>query len=77
MSSNVSIAKKIIKQTATHVLAGETVSTRSGMVKNNRDSFQVEYSNVVILLSVGLVFFFSFSFSLSFSFKYCFFFECM
>jgi len=51
--SNVSTAKTTIKWTATHVLIGVTVSIKFGMVKNNRNSEELEYSNVEILLSLG------------------------
>ena len=45
--SNASTAKVTIKQTATHVLI-VTV-----LVKNNRNSEELEYSSVEILLSLG------------------------
>ena len=51
--SNVLTAKATIKWTATHVLIGVTVSIKFGMVKNNRNSKELEYSNVEILLSLG------------------------
>jgi len=51
--SNVPTAKTTIKWTATHVLIGVTVSIKFGMVKNNRNSEELEYSNVEILLSLG------------------------
>jgi len=50
--SSTSTVKATTKQTATNVLIGVTVSTKSGMVENNRSSLIVEYSNVVILSSL-------------------------
>jgi len=50
--SSVSTVKMTTKQTATNVLIGVTISTKSGMVENDRNSLMVEYSNVVILLSL-------------------------
>jgi len=47
--SNVSTARETIKQIIIYVLIGITVSTKIGMVRNNRNSVKVEYSNVVIL----------------------------
>ena len=64
--SNASTVKATIKQTATNVLIGKTVSTKSSMVENNRNSPTVEYSNVAILFSLEYLFL-SFSF-LSFLF---------
>jgi len=51
--SNASTAKVTIKQTATHVLIVVTVSIKFGIVKNNRNSEELEYSSVEILLSLG------------------------
>jgi len=63
------IAKKTIKQIATLVLIGKTVLIKSGIVENNRNSTSVKYSNIEILLSVGvIVSHFSFSFLFSFFF---------
>jgi len=50
--SNVSTAKMTIKQTATHVFIGITL-IKFGIVKNNRNSEELEYSSVEILLSLG------------------------
>ena len=47
--SSMSTVKAIIKQTATNVLIGVTISTKSGIVENNRNSLIVEHSNVAIL----------------------------
>jgi len=52
-----------------HVLIGKTISTKSGMVENNRNSTRIEYSNVAILLSLSIVFFFFF-FYFSFIFQF-------
>jgi len=38
-----SIVKKTIKQTAMHVLFGETVLTRSNIVENSRNFAKIEY----------------------------------
>jgi len=65
ISSNMSIVKKTIKQTATLVLIGKTVSIKSGMVENNRNSVLVEYSNVAILLSISIIVFLKFTCCLS------------
>ena len=54
-SSNVSIVKKTIKWTAVLVLIGKTISIKSSIVENNRNSVSVEYSNVVILLFIGVI----------------------
>jgi len=40
ISSGVLIAKEDIKQTVILVLIGITISTKSGMVKNNRNSYE-------------------------------------
>jgi len=50
--SSMSTVKVITKWTATNVLIGETISTKSGMVENDRNSLMVEYSNVAILSSL-------------------------
>jgi len=50
--SNVSTVKTTTKWIATNVLIGITISTKSGMVENNRSSLMVEYSNVAILSSL-------------------------
>ena len=39
-----------IKQTATHILIGITISIKFGIVRNNRNSEELKYSNVEILL---------------------------
>jgi len=52
ISSSASTVKITTKQTTTNVLIGITVSTKSGMIKNNKSSLMIEYSNVVILLSL-------------------------
>jgi len=73
MSSNASIAKETIKWTVTPVLIGVTISTKSGMVENNRNFTKVEYSNITILSSLGIDYFsflfFSFSIYILFAFK--------
>ena len=50
--SSTSTVKATTKRTATNVLIGITVSTKSSMVKNNRNSLIVEYSNIAILSSL-------------------------
>ena len=50
--SSVSTVKVTTKWTAINVLIGITVSTKSGMVENDRNSLMVEYSNVAILSSL-------------------------
>ena len=52
ISSSASTVKATTKQTATNVLIGVTVSTKSSMVENNRSSLIVEYSDVAIMLSL-------------------------
>ena len=52
ISSSVSTIKVTTKQAATNVLIGETISTKSSMVENNRNSLIIEYSNIVILSSL-------------------------
>ena len=50
--SSASTVKTTTKWTATNVLIGITISTKSGMVENDRSSLMVEYSNMAILLSL-------------------------
>ena len=60
-SSNISITKEIIKWTVPSILISITISTKSDMVENHRNSVKVEYSNVAILLSLNIDFFFLFN----------------
>jgi len=45
--------KATIKWTAIHILIGVTVSIKFGIVKNNKNSKELKYGNVEILLSLG------------------------
>jgi len=73
--SSVSAAKETIKQTTILILIGVTVSTKSGMVENNRNFMKVEYScsdPVIFRCSFHFIslFFFFFSIYMLFAFKY-------
>ena len=63
MFSSTLTARETIKWIAIHILIGKTILTKSGMVKNNKNSMKVEYSNIVILLFLDVVFIFIFNFT--------------
>jgi len=63
MFSSTLTARETIKWIAIHILIGKTILTKSGMVENNKNSMKVEYSNVVILLFLDIVFIFIFNFT--------------
>ena len=66
--SNVLIVKKTIKWIAT--LIGKTVSIKNGTIENNRNSMSIEYSNIAILLSIGVIISLFFSIYMLFAYEY-------